>query len=285
MRRKATVAFMIYHEGDYELDREGGVIDRVVAWIKANSQLDIIPIVKKATWDGKISEFKPASRGQPAQHHLDPGDVDQAEIPNANFVVLLWSAKQPGKPELYPAAGGLVYGPDAETFRRTGTGRSFISVPYHTFWDPLLPEGTDTTDPNREFAKAQAREKSGWYAGIDSTIIHESQNMLVATLWDKHGIKMKSTYRPQPTDPNQEWFDDSLPQWKFEPDLYRAVFAAMTPEMYEKVADPVPEPPVPTIPPGLKEKLVEVESKLRDTVDELELLSEWLIKIIESLPM
>ena len=282
MKRPLTVVFMLYHEGNIRLPID--VIARSVDWINANSELDIIPIIKRATWDGQVSKIG-------ALYHLDPGDVDQSEIPDVNpetkakikYVVLFWSCKKlniPYEAACCPSALGYVYGPDDETFRRTGTRRGFLSIPYNTSTDPMLPEGTDTTDPDREGAIARAIKTSGWPTGIMSTFIHEFQNLLVATLRVEHGIWMKSTYRPQPGDPLQEWFDNQDPKYAYEPTVYKAVFDGMTPEMIEKVADFVP-PVVPApIPSGLRDKLIWMQDKLQDIEDELEDLQIELVKII-----
>ena len=242
MRYPLTVAFMVYHEGDPEL---GDVIDRVAKWITANSRFDVSYIIKKATWDGKISLYTETL------HFLDPRDVDWTEIPPAKFVVLLWSCDPLNKPywgtnmaAVCPSAGGHVYG--AQDYAGTGRISSVISVPYHTGTNPMLPERTDTTDPDRAGAIAVAIAKSGWQTGLEATIIHEFESMLVGYLRDLHDDSTAmNTYRPGPTEKQQAWIDcDNLALYPTKQACYKAMMAQFNTAQYEKLADYVPIPPV-----------------------------------------
>ena len=262
MRYPLTIAFMVYHEGDPELDRVGGVIDRVGKWITANSLFDVIPIIKPAAWDGQISKYG-------TLYFLDPGDVDQKEIPDANFKVLLWSCKKftlPGEPVVCPSAGGHPYGPDAETQRRTGTTSAYVSVPYCVWWNAFLPEGMEWPYTPEHIREAIAR--TGWQTGLESTIITELKTAIVATLRDKYGIWIKNTYRPPPTERLQEWFnEDDYPN---EPELYKAFFAQLTDEHYQKLADYVSEPlPEPPVEAELRQRLVAVEADLTKVLQDV----------------
>lgn len=205
-----SMTFMVYQGGHPYLEP---ALESAIAWIESETEFAVRAEIAYSGLQPAISHIGDA-------YMLQPGDVDWSEIPEAQWVFLLWDC---GSLHPCPWSAGGTWG----LYDWRGTGRPFviISLPYGVWWDNWVPWGGFDT----------------WFGQV---VVHEWKNGLVSWLNDGYGYSMLNTYS------NGNYIDcGSYPEGTRYADCYRELLAQLTPEMYEDLTGEAPPLPPPGPPP------------------------------------
>ena len=266
-RYQLNLGVIIYNEGE---PRVLSALLEVKAFIETNSKFKVKLTVQDGG-DAKPSYYPNPSTAYPPTYLLGAGDVNWEYIyslvqPETKIVLLTWSC---GDLLQCPTLSGATW-PVWEWLK--GWPVAFMSIAYKkstdTSWEIWVPD----KDERKGIDGIPTQVLTGYSSGYVTTVVNEL--ILCLYFWlHRMGFSI-----PWPYDLKQEDYPDCQAQ-------DRAWLAFITDEMYEKVADFVPEPPAPTIPPELKENLVDLQISLEALADKLLKIQMDIARIIESLPM
>lgn len=197
-RYPISITFMVYHGGDERLEP---ALNGTIAWIEGASRFRVNSTIVYSSLEPDMSEYD----GVP---QLSPQDIDWAEVPLSEWVVLLWKCRNL---DPCPWAAGARWA--ITDWRNIGWPFMVISACYDPWWNCWQPfEGFST-----------------W---LEQVIAHEWSNSLVSWL-EIYGHNILSTY------PNEHFINCG--DYANYNRCYRMLLRQVTTEMYQDMASiPLP---------------------------------------------